>query len=822
MLRYYVEIAPVILPHLHDRPITLIRFPDGVKGESFYEKNAPKHAPDWIETFAVARREHEGSINYILINNTETLAWCANLGAIELHPFLHRVPALDRPTHVAFDLDPGEGSNILSCAEVAFLLRDLFGKLGLESFPKVSGSKGLQLYVPLNTAVTYAATTPFAKTVAELLTQEHPQLVVSAMAKALRKGRVMIDWSQNVAAKTTVSVYSMRGKRDEPFISAPITWKELEKAHRAQKPESLYFTPDQVLARVKKLGDLFAPVLKLKQRLPKAFLELAPQKDSGGSLARYAAKRDFSKTAEPPAKTPARQPKADSKIRRFVIQKHAASHLHFDFRLEMGGTLKSWAVPKGLPYEVGIKRSAFEVEDHPLAYFDFEGTIPKGQYGGGTVMVWDTGTYELLGGDILAGDLKLRLSGKKLQGEWHLFRIRSEETKPVWLIIKAKPSMVPLSEKQENTSVLTRRSMEEIARQNTAQWHSDRPPTGATAPQPSRSKRLSARKTTPSPPTGPKPEFVEPMKPQLVSSLPEGEDWMYEIKWDGYRAQLVKHGTEIRLLSRNENSLAEDFPAVIEAAEGLAASSCLIDGEVVALDPQGRPLFQELQNRATTRAAIVFYAFDLLFLDGKDLRGVPLRERRARLAPLIEKSELRLSDELPGTTVEIINAVGQLGLEGVVAKRRESAYSSGHRSSDWQKVRIRRGQEFVIGGYRPGMKPFESILVGYYEGEKLMFAGKVRPGFTPRTRQQVWSIIKPHEIEACPFANLPNRDKKGRWGEGITAAEMKTLHWVKPTCVVQIEFVEWTDKGGLRHASYQGLRPDKKPADVQRETPASG
>ena len=470
MIQYYVGIAKVMLPHLKNRPLTLIRFPEGVRGESFYEKNAPRHAPAWIKTFAVPRREHEGNIHYILANNVETLAWCANLGAIEFHPFLHRVPKLDQPTQVAFDLDPGDGADLLRCIEVAFLLRDVCATLGLEAFPKVSGSKGLQLYVPLNTPVTYAATTPFAKSVAELLAQRHPKLIVSEMSKALRKGRVMIDWSQNSRSKTTVCVYSMRGKRDEPFISAPVAWEELARAAKRKDKESLYFSPEATLARVKKLGDLFAPVLALKQKLPKAFMAMPAEKEPRGSLRRYAEKRDFSQTAEPAPKGTTRA----GGRRRFVIQKHEASHLHFDFRLEMGGTLKSWAVPKGLPYEPGVKRSAFEVEDHPIDYLDFEGTIPKGQYGGGTVMVWDIGTYELLGGSFSQGDLKLRLSGKKLKGEWHLFRIRSDEAKPVWLIAKSGVAMKPLSATRENTSVLTRRTMERIARDNDHQWQSDR------------------------------------------------------------------------------------------------------------------------------------------------------------------------------------------------------------------------------------------------------------------------------------------------------------------------------------------------------------
>jgi bifunctional non-homologous end joining protein LigD len=506
MIRYYLEVAPFILPHLEDRPVTLIRFPEGVKGGSFYEKNAPKHTPAWITTFKVPRRHHEGHVNYILINNAETLAWCANLGAIELHPFLHRVPKIETPTHVAFDLDPGEGADIFTCIEVALILKGVFDGLGLQSFPKVSGSKGVQVYVPLNTDVTYAAVQPFAKSVAELLQKQHPKLIVSAMSKALRKKKVLIDWSQNSQSKTTVCVYAMRAKRDEPFISMPLTWREIARARTTRDRDALDFTPAEAVRRLKKVGDNFAPVLTLRQHLPEAFAQLdarrAPAsrpssktRSPAGGLARYEEKRDFTRTAEPAAKSPARRAAKNGQLR-FVIQKHAARNLHYDFRLEMDGTLKSWAVPKGPPYELGVKRAAFEVEDHPVDYMNFEGTIPKGQYGGGTVMVWDTGTYELLGGSHEKGDLKLMLHGKKLKGEWHIFRIKSDQSKPMWLLAKSKVPAKPLTPRQDDMSVLTRRSMARIASDDDAQWQSNRSVTTAE----SASLRTSTRRAKHKPP----------------------------------------------------------------------------------------------------------------------------------------------------------------------------------------------------------------------------------------------------------------------------------------------------------------------------------
>jgi bifunctional non-homologous end joining protein LigD len=273
VIEYYSQVAGVLIPHFKNRPVTLVRYPNGVLKESFYEKNAPGFRPVWVRTFPVPRSEG-GVINYILINDVPTLVWAANLAALELHPFLHRVPNIGRPTHVVLDLDPGEGVDILSCVRVAFLVRELLSKLRLESCPKVSGSKGLQIYVPLNTPATYEATQGFARAVADLLTRQNPDLVIAEMSKARRVGKVFIDWSQNARSKTTVGVYSLRAKHPQPFVSMPVDWDELKAALRAGAVKRLFFSPEFALARIKKRGDLFAPVLKLKQRLPKNFMEL--------------------------------------------------------------------------------------------------------------------------------------------------------------------------------------------------------------------------------------------------------------------------------------------------------------------------------------------------------------------------------------------------------------------------------------------------------------------------------------------------------------------------------------------------------------------
>jgi bifunctional non-homologous end joining protein LigD len=268
VIDYYIRVSEYLLPHFRARPVTLKRFPDGIGGQTFYEKQRPRFAPDWIQTFPVPRRAGGPDIRYILINDLATLVWCANAASIELHPFLHRAPEIQQPTSVVFDLDPGDGADMLTCIKVAFLLKEVLGQLGLESLAKVSGSKGIQVYVPLNSGLTYSATRPFAHALAHLLAQQRPKLIVAEMAKIERKRKVFIDWSQNADFKTTVGVYSLRAKRERPFVSMPVTWDELKHAQKARNTDALYFEPDAALTRLSEIGDLFAPLLTLKQSLP--------------------------------------------------------------------------------------------------------------------------------------------------------------------------------------------------------------------------------------------------------------------------------------------------------------------------------------------------------------------------------------------------------------------------------------------------------------------------------------------------------------------------------------------------------------------------
>lgn len=314
------------------------------------------------------------------------------------------------------------------------------------------------------------------------------------------------------------------------------------------------------------------------------------------------------------------------------------------------------------------------------------------------------------------------------------------------------------------------------------------------------------------------PAFVIPMAAVAVKQLPEGDDWLYEVKWDGYRALIIKDGVRVQIQSRNHKDLTAMYPGIAAAAQKLAADRIVIDGEIVALDESGRPTFQALQHRGSNpKHRIVLYAFDVLHMNSRDLAAEPIEKRRALLPKLVGQNPLiRISDDLPGTAAQVVEAVSSLKLEGVIAKRRGSAYQAGERSSDWQKLKLENQQEFVIGGFRPDGRSIDALVVGYYEGKQLRFAAKVRAGFTPHIREQLRDRLELLRVPRCPFGDLPTTGRS-RWGGGIPAEDMREFAWTRPELVAQIRFVEWTAEGRLRHAAFLGLRSDKTASSVHRE-----
>ena len=580
------------------------------------------------------------------------------------------------------------------------------------------------------------------------------------------------------------------------------------------------------------------------------------------ALDEYKRKRDFRRTVEPAGKPLPKKVKGAS---RFVIQKHAARRLHYDFRLEMEGVLKSWALPKGLPWKRGEKHLAVEVEDHPIEYEAFEGIIPEGQYGGGTVMVWDRGTYYVFGEQPLKslreGKLHLVLDGKKAKGEWTLVRIRGREgEKNQWLILKTGDDVKPISQKLDDQSVKTGRTMKQIADERDAEWESNREvddspaskfkaqirqaikkkangevvgqthlPAAASAEagrlpgtkagnQSGRPIVASLQNLTPA-----KPRFIEPMKAKLVEKPPTTGDWIYELKFDGIRLIAVKRDKKVLLFSRNQNDLSARFPDIVEAIKNLPVRECVIDGEVVALDEKGRSSFQLLQalEMDGRKSPVYFYAFDLLQSDGKSLLNLPLETRKNVLERVCDDAgdPIRYSGPIGAEAKPLLEEVKRRGLEGIIGKLRNSAYEPGRRSGAWIKLKCVAEQEFVIGGYTPpqgARKHFGAVLVGYYDDKKLVFAGKVGTGFDGKTLSLLHKKFREEERGDCPFVDLPSK-QNGRWVQGIMPSMMKKMHWVNPKFVAEVKFLEWTRDGKLRAPVFVGLREDKKPTDVVRE-----
>src|SRR6266702_4140745 len=572
-------------------------------------------------------------------------------------------------------------------------------------------------------------------------------------------------------------------------------------------------------------------------------------------LGEYERKRDFKKTAEPAGAGKARGRKA--RANRFVIQKHDARRLHYDFRLEMEGVLKSWAVPKGLPWQQGEKHLAVEVEDHPIDYADFEGIIPEGQYGGGTVMVWDRGTYELTPpGDpveaVRKGKLHVVLHGEKAKSEWALIRIRSDQGKNQWLLMKTAGGVKPISKKRDDQSVKTGRTMKQIAAARDAEWQSHRVDEkdsfkariakvarkaslkkkgeskirrkGRTRGKRSE-KRFEGQLGDVSLLNLPKarPHFVEPMKPKLVDHPPTTGDWVYELKFDGIRALAIKNRRAVQLISRNEKKLNDRFPEVARATADFEADECVVDGEVVAMDEEGRSSFQLLQRSELDGkdAPLAFYVFDLLQLNGRSLIGLPLTLRKELLTRLVPPSGdiVRFSGALGTEAETLLPEVKRRGLEGLIGKQRNSVYEPGRRSGTWIKLKCVNEQEFVIGGYTPpagSRKYFGAILVGYYERGKLRFAGKVGSGFTEKSLSMLHNKFRKEERADCPFVDLPSK-QGGEWVQGITPSMMKKMHWVNPKFVAEIKFAEWTRDNKLRQPVFLGMREDKAATEVKRE-----
>ncbi|HEV7275688.1 MAG TPA: DNA ligase D [Devosiaceae bacterium] len=522
----------------------------------------------------------------------------------------------------------------------------------------------------------------------------------------------------------------------------------------------------------------------------------------------YRAKRDFAKTQEPSGKSKTVKGGASETLS-FVVQKHAASRLHYDFRLELDGVLKSWAVAKGPSTNPADKRLAVRTEDHPLDYGGFEGTIPEGEYGGGTVMLWDEGTWEPVGDPhegLAKGDLKFRLKGKRMKGEWVLVHMKGRDTKTRsgsrenWLLIKHRDKYATeedgLTEKF-TTSVETGRDLDGIAKGN-------KPRKASANKSEAKSQVWTGGKAVALP------EFRPPQLATLVDEIPQGRDWLFEMKYDGYRALAAVAGPEVRLYTRNANDWTRQFGRLVEPLSKLTKGSALLDGEICSFK-EGRTDFSTLKDALSTGGDLVYLVFDLLEQDGVDLTKLPLLERKTRLRKLLgkpdPKSVIQYSEHVQGQGEKVFEAMCAAGQEGVIAKRADDRYRS-ERTKSWLKIKCIQRQEFVIGGWRPSDKKrgFASLLLGTWEDGKLVYRGRVGTGFTVSSSAELQAKLDERGRPSSPFAGVP-RDIS------------RKAHWVEPELVGEIAFTEFTPDGVLRHPSFLGLREDKPARQISREKP---
>jgi bifunctional non-homologous end joining protein LigD len=559
----------------------------------------------------------------------------------------------------------------------------------------------------------------------------------------------------------------------------------------------------------------------MKERAGIRFIRGGQPKEAGMSLKAYRKKRDFRKTGEPKG-----GPGKEGSKKRYIIQKHAASRLHYDLRLEMEGVLKSWAVPKGPSLDPAERRLAVQVEDHPIEYGDFEGTIPEDEYGGGTVMVWDRGTWHPdkdPAEGLAAGSLHFLIEGERLKGRWMLVRMggKASENGRNWLLIKKEDEHSRKGGdilEEERLSVATGRSMEEIAgeqdKEAAAQpGEAGEPADFAESPlDPGTLKDVAGSRRK---------AFPEKFAPQLASSsakVPAGDQWLHEIKYDGYRIIGWKEKDRLRLLTRNGLDWTRRFAGLKEALENLGAGRCILDGEIVVVRKDGTTDFQALQNvmKGVQGGRLLYYVFDLLYLEGFDLTQSPLDARKELLQRLVGRGysldPIRYCDHIEGEGEKVLEMACSHGLEGIVSKRKSSGYHQ-QRSREWVKVKCLNREEFVVVGFSPpsgSRSGFGSLLLGYYtpDGE-LLYAGRVGTGFTEKTLSELKEELSALERDSSPL------DRKINPGAG------KRVRWVAPKLVAQVEFSRWTGDGLLRQSVFKGMRHDKSPKEVVRETPAA-
>jgi DNA ligase D-like protein (predicted ligase)/DNA ligase D-like protein (predicted polymerase)/DNA ligase D-like protein (predicted 3'-phosphoesterase) len=739
LIEYYLRIAPTILAHVKGRPLSLVRYPDGIGGESFFQKNRPDWAPEWLEHVTLGEEKKD----YVIATEEASLVWLANLACIELHQMHSRAPHFDKPDYIAYDFDPPETFTFPQVAELALQFKEHLESFGYHPFVKTTGRKGLHVLAPIESKWGFHEVFDVAKAVAQPFVDAHTSALTLQIKKEHRKGKVLLDIYRNRTSQTIVAAYSVRGLPGAP-VSTPLHWEELQSLE-SPKVFNLQTVPERVVQNGDPWEAIAAYVTPIhtERKLASSRKTLQPGRTykTPEQLESYSKKRSFSKTPEPPA---GETTSAASSGRAFVVHRHHASRLHYDLRLEQDGVLKSWAVPKGLPPRPGIMRLAVNVEDHPLEYVNFEGAIPKGEYGGGMMWRFAQGRYEIT--KQKKDGFYFRLQSRELNAEFRTHRTRENQ----WLL-----------ERVDNPQT---------------DWLRD---------------------------------AIEPMLAKPADKTPDSADYFYEVKWDGIRALISLDEGEVRIHGRNRLDITKQFPELLLPEQAFRATSALFDGEIVCLEADGKPSFQDVIHRmqqkseggierAKAKHPAVCYVFDCLYLDGRPIVSEPLARRREWLQDAIRKGGAYRVSEVVEEGGPFFEAVKQMGLEGVMAKHRKSTYLPGKRSDSWLKIKSRQTAECVVVGYTEGQGDrkgrFGALHLAQSQGTELKYVGKVGTGFDEQLFQAVAAELRKEPPVKRPVKEKPLDDAKSVW--------------IAPKLMCEVEFVRITKDGMLREPVFLRLRPD--------------
>jgi len=756
LIEYYLKIAPTILVHLKGRPLSLVRYPDGIGGESFFQKNRPDWAPEWIQHVTLGEEKKD----YVIATEEASLVWLANLACIELHQMHSRAPHFDKPDYIVYDFDPPENFKFPDVAGLALEFKEHLESFGYHPFVKTTGRKGLHVLAPIEPKWEFHKIFEAAKAVAQPFVDSHASVLTLQIRKEHRKGKVLLDVYRNRQSQTIVASYSVRGLPGAP-VSTPLHWEELESIE-SPKAFDLHSVPRRVMQN----GDpweaiaAYAAPIHTEKKEPKRPLtpSLSPVGGEGARRARegartfktpeqlesYSRKRSFDKTAEPPPPPLSPSDEVRGTGSAFVVHRHHASRLHYDLRLEQNGVLKSWAVPKGLPPRPGIMRLAVNVEDHPLEYVHFEGAIPKGEYGGGMMWKFAQGRYEIT--KQKKDGFYFRLQSRELNAEYRTHHTRENQ----WLL-----------ERVDNPQT---------------DWLRDP---------------------------------IEPMLARAADKPPDSEDYVYEVKWDGIRAMISLDEGQIKIRGRNGLDVTEQFPELLIPEQAFRATSALFDGEIVCLEADGKPNFrnviQRMQQkteggieRARAKHAAVCYVFDCLYLDGRPIVNEPLTRRREWLQDAIKKGSAYRASEVVEEGAAFFQAVKEMGLEGIMAKQRNSPYLPGKRSDSWLKIKTRQTLECVIIGYTKGKgdreASFGALHLAEANGDELKYLGKVGTGFDNDSFKAVAAELQKVKTIKRPIKEKPPDDARSVW--------------IEPKLMCEVQFASLTTEGLLREAVFVRLRPD--------------